>query len=72
MAALPDDFAAHAVRLAGQAALAFGWTPAQFWTQTPAELAAVTAAHAAIVAGTAVPPPTPGDRAALMEIFPDG
>jgi uncharacterized phage protein (TIGR02216 family) len=72
VAAGTDDFAAHAAALAGQAALAFGWTPAQFWVLTPAELAAVIAAHDAIVAGAHPAPPTAAARAALMEIFPDG
>jgi hypothetical protein len=65
-------FADQAARLAGQTALAFGWTPAQFWTLTPAELAAVIAAHADLAADMTPAPPSPGDRARLLEIFPDG
>ena len=33
-------FGAGAQRLAGLAARALGWRPAEFWTATPAELAA--------------------------------
>lgn len=65
------SFAARAAQLAGQAAIAFGWTPAQFWTLTPAELAAVIAAHSALMADVHVAPPSAGDRAALLEMYPD-
>jgi hypothetical protein len=34
-----DRFAASALRLAGVAGRAFGWTPNDFWRATPAELA---------------------------------
>ncbi|MEG3153112.1 phage tail assembly chaperone, partial [Sphingomonas sp. ZT3P38] len=34
-------FAEAAVRLAGQAGVAFGWTPDVFWRATPAELLAL-------------------------------
>ena len=37
-------FADAARRLAGQAALLFGWRPHEFWNATPAELAAIFAA----------------------------
>jgi hypothetical protein len=45
---LPDDrrFGPVAARLAGQAALLFGWSPDRFWQATPAELAAIVSAAA--------------------------
>ena len=39
----PDDFGQGAKRLAGLAARALGWRPAEFWSATPAELAAAIA-----------------------------
>jgi hypothetical protein len=36
----------RAVRLAGLAARALGWRPAEFWAATPAELAAILAPEA--------------------------
>lgn len=44
----PDDlgfraFGLGALRLAGLAARALGWRPAEFWSATPAELAAAIA-----------------------------
>jgi hypothetical protein len=71
-AASDADFAARAQRLAGQAALAFGWTPDIFWGSTPADLAAVVAACGEAAAGGATAPPSPAARAALLEMFPDG
>jgi hypothetical protein len=41
-----DTFAAAARALAGQTALLLGWRPPEFWTATPAELAAIFAAKA--------------------------
>lgn len=37
-------FAEVSRQLAGQSALLFGWRPAEFWSATPAELAAIFAA----------------------------
>ena len=45
----PADFAAAARLLAGQTALLLGWRPPEFWTATPAELAAIFAVQADIV-----------------------
>ncbi len=59
-------FADAALRLSGQAALLLGWRPAEFWTATPAELAAMLGAFAA--------PDTVADQATvhrLMEQYPD-
>ncbi|WP_439571416.1 phage tail assembly chaperone [Sphingomonas sp.] len=61
-------FAECAARLAGQAGVAFGWTPELFWNATPAELAVLVRA----VAGEAVAPPDRDMIAQLMEAFPDG
>jgi uncharacterized phage protein (TIGR02216 family) len=36
-----DAFAGGAVRLAGLVPRLLGWTPGQFWSATPAELAAI-------------------------------
>lgn len=62
------NFAERAALLAGQAGLAFGWTPELFWSATPAELVALVRA----VAGEAVAPPDRDTIAQLMEAFPDG
>jgi uncharacterized phage protein (TIGR02216 family) len=62
------DFAEAASRLAGAAALLLGWRPDEFWSATPAELAAVVAAAKGEAAAGL-------DRAALerlMEVHPDG
>lgn len=37
-------FGVSAARLAGQAGLLLGWRPSQFWSATPAELAAILTA----------------------------
>ncbi|MEA3039031.1 MAG: hypothetical protein QOE79_1544 [Sphingomonadales bacterium] len=62
------EFAEAASRLAGAAALLLGWRPDEFWSATPAELAAVlAAANGQTAAGL--------DQAALerlMEADPDG
>lgn len=62
---MDGSFAAAAARLAGQAGVAFGWTPDGFWRATPAELGVLAAALAGEVALERV------DLAALMERFPD-
>jgi uncharacterized phage protein (TIGR02216 family) len=59
-------FAEMAVRLSGQAALLLGWRPFEFWSSTPAELAAMLGAFAA--------PDASADQATvekLMEQYPD-
>lgn len=61
-------FAGAAVRLAGAAGLAFGWTPQTFWSATPAELAALVRA----ARGDGVEPPEAEVLARLKEQFPDG
>ena len=60
-------FSEAAVRLAGLSGWLVGWRPEEFWTATPAELAAVLGAM-----GPADPAASPGDLARLMEMFPDG
>lgn len=50
------------------AGLAFGWSPATFWSATPAELGALVRA----VAGENAPPLDAARFAALKEQFPDG
>lgn len=63
------EFAASALRLAGQAGVAFGWSPDAFWAATPAELAALVAA----VAGDRGAPPLGADELrGLRGRFPDG
>ncbi|NJC32826.1 hypothetical protein GGR88_000300 [Sphingomonas jejuensis] len=59
------SFAEWARRLAGEAAVALGWRPDEFWRATPAELAAIR---------DMLRPPAdaPVDLPALMEMFPDG
>lgn len=61
-------FGEAAVRLAGMAGVAFGWSPDAFWTATPAELGALVRA----LAGDEAPVADSGDLARLMEAFPDG
>ncbi len=62
------NFSERAAMLAGQAGVAFGWTPELFWAATPAELAALVRA----VVGEDVAPPDRATIAKLMEAFPDG
>jgi uncharacterized phage protein (TIGR02216 family) len=62
------DFAAAASRLAGLAGALLGWRPEEFWTATPAELAAVFAA----MAGEEPAPLSAADLTRLKERFPDG
>ena len=40
---MSETFAPGALRLAGLAARALGWRPAEFWSATPAELTAILA-----------------------------
>ena len=63
-----SEFARAAARLAGQAGLAFGWTPDLFWTATPAELATLVRA----LSGEETAPPDRAAIARMMEAFPDG
>ena len=61
-------FSDSAGRLAGLAGALLGWRPDEFWTATPAELAAVLAALA-----PAAPAAASGeDLARLKEMYPDG
>jgi hypothetical protein len=48
---MSQRFGEAAARLAGQAAVLIGWTPATFWAATPEELAAIVAAAAPPSAG---------------------
>lgn len=63
-------FTQVAARLAGQAGVAFGWSPDRFWRATPAELMALVQVLSGADAQAA--PPDRGTIAAMMEIFPDG
>lgn len=59
-------FSERTAVLAGQAALALGWRPDEFWNTTPAELSGIVAV---LVPEGAIP-----DRAVLaqlMQQFPD-
>ena len=59
-----------ALRAAGLAARWLGWRPADFWSATPAELAA---ALAGLTGGEAAEAPlSEGALSQLMEQFPDG
>ena len=60
-------FTDSAARLAGLAGALLGWRPDEFWSATPAELAAVLNA----LAGPEAFAPA-DDLARLMEIYPDG
>lgn len=61
-------FAASARELAGQTALLLGWRPSEFWSATPAELAAIFAVHQTIA-----PPALSRDHlTALLEQDRDG
>ena len=57
-----DSFAAGALRLAGLVPRLLGWRPGDFWTATPAELAAIFTDPADPGA-----PLTRGELDALME-----
>jgi len=63
-------FAEAAARLAGQAGVAFGWSPDRFWGATPAELMALVQVLSGAGANDA--PPDKSMIAAMMEAFPDG
>lgn len=65
-----EEFAGAALRLAGLAALHFGWRPAEFWAATPAELAAIAAVM--LHPETHAAPPDRATLHRLMEAFPDG
>lgn len=56
-----------AVTLAGVMARAFGWRPDEFWSATPADVAAVLGADQPEGAGFGR-----ATLAAMMEAFPDG
>ncbi|WP_234024914.1 phage tail assembly chaperone [Tsuneonella amylolytica] len=62
-----DIFGAAALTLSALAARALGWRPGEFWSATPAELAAC-------LADPAAPPPPLGraDLARLMEMDSGG
>ena len=60
------EFAAGATRLAGLAGALLGWRPDDFWTATPAELAAVLAALVGDTDGASA-----DDLQRLMRMFPD-
>ena len=62
-------FSDGAVRLAGFAGVALGWTPDGFWRATPAELAAVVAA---LTGEADMAPPDATTIAQLRKAFPDG
>jgi uncharacterized phage protein (TIGR02216 family) len=62
------EFREAAERLAGLAGALLGWRPDEFWTATPAELAAVLRA----MAGDEAPAASAVDLERLMEMFPDG
>ncbi len=61
-------FELGAGRLAGLAGALLGWRPAEFWSATPAELAAIIDA----MAGEEPVPASAADLARLKELFPDG
>jgi len=61
-------FSEAAARLAGIAGALLGWRPEEFWTATPAELAAVLGAMSGGEGATA----GAADLARLKEMFPDG
>lgn len=63
-------FSEAAMRLAGQAGVAFGWPPDRFWRATPAELMALV--RVASGADAHAPPPDRNTIAAMMEACPDG
>jgi len=60
-------FSEAAARLAGIAGALLGWRPDEFWTATPAELAAVLSAL-----GGGAQSVSADDLARLKERFPDG
>ncbi len=68
-----DDFGAIALKLAGLAGWQLGWSADRYWNATPAEMETVVRAMlGADGAAGAETPPTRGEIARLMEIYPDG
>lgn len=63
---MSETFGAAALALSGLAARALGWRPAEFWSATPAELAACLADPTGSTA-----PLARGDLQRLMESHPD-
>jgi hypothetical protein len=63
-----EDFGRVAVKLAGAAALMFGWAPETFWNATPAELGALIDP----LKSEAGLPLADAEMARLKELFPDG
>jgi len=61
-------FSDGAARLAGLAGAWLGWRPEDFWSATPAELAAILAA----LAGGGGAAAGADELARMMEKFPDG
>ena len=64
-----ERFAAAAQALAGAMTRAFGWRPDDFWSATPAEIAAIVGADDA---PSIAVPVARGDLDRMMERFPDG
>lgn len=67
-----DDFRLTSASLAGLASASLGWTPDQFWSATPAELAVIFSAFE--TAASQQTPATPIDTnqlEKLKETFPD-
>ena len=62
------DFGARAVRLCGHAGRLLGWSPEQFWSATPAELACILPSEDA----GSVRPMARDDLRTMMEQDPDG
>ncbi len=61
----------HAARLAGLAGVLLGWRPQEFWTATPAELAAVLRVLAG-AEGEGLAAADGATLARLKEMYPDG
>jgi len=61
-------FSEAAGRLAGMAGAALGWRPDEFWSATPAELAAVLRA----MVGEGEESVSAAELERLMAVFPDG
>ncbi|KTE23796.1 hypothetical protein ATE69_18130 [Sphingopyxis sp. H071] len=64
-----ERFAAAALPLLGLMARALGWRPDEFWSATPADIAAVLGSWRE---GDAAAPVDRMELAAMMEQFPDG
>ncbi|MGP1283669.1 MAG: phage tail assembly chaperone [Parasphingopyxis sp.] len=65
-----NDFAEAATQLAGLSGMLLGWRPDDFWSATPAELAAILSAFSEGDDGGV--PAARDDVTRLMEQFPDG